>query len=165
MEYNSEVMVKKRYFIILFILLLIICYIVAIWFSRYSSVYTYYFKEIDFRFQVIEKDTCDVLVLGESDSIFYSHPYNGNYLGVEFFLSIDSNVIYLGPYFPTIYHQTNGKYLIRSIKLTLEDEDFYAPYSNEKYWGFFGGCDQRRYTFGIMCNKKFYRDLEPLEWK
>ena len=60
---------------------------------RHSGVYTYHCKEIDFTFQVLEKDTYDVLVLGDGgDSIFYQAPYNGGYLGIDFFLSVDSNI-------------------------------------------------------------------------
>lgn len=155
-------MVKKRYLVLLFIFLLIICHIFIVYRSD-SGVYTYYLKEMDFRFQVIEKDTCDVLVLGNSDSIFFSHPLNGNYLGIEFFLSVDSNIIYLGPYFPIIYHQVERKYVTKKIRQTYEHADNYEPYKNENYWGFFGACDQGRHTFGIMRNKRFYRSLEPLE--
>ena len=164
MDCYSKVMVKKRYFVLLFIFLLIICHLL-IMYRSYSSVYTYYFKEMDFRFQVIEKDTCDVLVLGDSDSIFFSHPLNGNYLGIEFFLSVDSSIIYLGPYFPIIYNQVERKYVTKKITRSFEDTDNYEPYKNEKYWGFYGECDQGKYTFGIMRNKRFYRSLEPLEWK
>lgn len=133
---------------------------------RYSGVYTYNLREIDFKFQVLEKDTCDVLIFGKGDSVFYSHPLNGTYLGIEFFLSVDSNIIYLGPYFPIKYHQTENKYDIKIITRNTDGSDSYEPYkNNEKYWGFFGGCDQGRYTFGVMRNKRFYRSLEPLEWK
>lgn len=132
--------------------------------QHHSSVYTYYLKDIDFKFWVLENDTCDVLVLSDGDSIYYSHPYNGNYLGVEFFLSVDSNVVYLGPYFPNIYHMTGKKYVISKSELII-GEDSYASFENEQYWSFHGGCDQGRYTFGVMRNKKFYGSLEPLEWK
>lgn len=52
---------------------------------------------MNFTFQILNKDTCDVLVLDGSDSIFYQATYNGGYLGIEFFKSADSNVIYLAP--------------------------------------------------------------------
>lgn len=87
---------------------------------RHSGVYTYHCKEIDFTFQVLEKDTCDVLVLGDGgDSIFYQAPYNGGYLGIDFFLSVDSNIIYLSPYFPIIYNKVTKKYKMQSITLVL----------------------------------------------
>lgn len=90
---------------------------------RHSGVYTYHCKEIDFTFQVLEKDTCDVLVLGDGgDSIFYQAPYNGGYLGIDFFLSVDSNIIYLSPYFPIIYNKVTKKYKMQSIKSTFEDD-------------------------------------------
>ena len=38
-------------------------------------------------------------------------------------------------------------------------------YENDKYWGFYGGCDQGRYTFGVMRGRKDYGIIEPLEWK
>ena len=151
--------------LLLLILILIIYYMVYMH-RRYSGVYTYCLREIDFKFQVLEKDTCDVLIFGGGDSVFYSHPLNGTYLGIEFFLSNDSNIIYLGPYFPIKYHQTENKYVIKSIARNIDGSDPYESYeNNEEYWGFFGGCDQGRYTFGVMRNKRDYGFLEPLEWK
>ena len=111
------------------------------------------------------KDTCNVLILSDGDSICYAAPYNGGYCGVEFFLSTDSNVIYLGPHFPTIYNKVETYYKIKSIQLNLEEANSYTPYENDKYWGFFGGCDQGRYTFGVMRGKKDYGTIEPLEWE
>lgn len=132
---------------------------------RHSGVYTYHCKEIGFTFQVLEKGTCDVLVLGGSgDSIFYQAPYNGGYLGIDFFLSVDSNIIYLSPYFPVIYNKVEKKYKMQSIKSTFEDETPWAPYINDKFWNFSGGCDQGRYTFSVSCDKKRYGFIEPLEW-
>ena len=159
-------MVKVRYYILLllFLWILLTIYYIVITCHHNSGVYTYYFKEMDFRFQILEKDTCDVLVLGDGDSIFYSHPLNGNYLGIEFFLSVDSDKIFLGPYFPIIYHQVGKKYMTEKIKLTLDSNDVYSPYNKERYWGVYGGCDQGRYTFGVMRNKVFYHTLEPIEW-
>ena len=159
------VKIKKPYFIILAVFLLTICSIcyMAIKCHHRSGIYTYYFKDIDFKFQVLEKDTCDVLILSDGDSVFYSQPLNGDYLGVDFFLSVDSNVVCLGPNFPIIYHMTENKYVIRKHALNL-GEDSYAPFENEQYWSFYGGCDQGRYTFGVMRNKKFDISLEPLEW-
>lgn len=129
----------------------------------HSDVYTYYFKDADFKFQILEKDTCDVLILNDGDSIFYSRQ-KGNYLGVEFFLPVDSNVVYLGPYFPKIYHMKGKNYVINKSELIIGG-DSYSSFENEQYWSFHGGCDQGRYTFGVMRNKKFYGSLEPLEWR
>ena len=77
-------MVKKRYVVfVIFFLMVILSVIVRC--RRHSDVYTYHCKEIDFTFQVLEKDTYDVLVLGDGgDSIFYQAPYNGGYLGIDF---------------------------------------------------------------------------------
>ena len=85
-------MVKKRYIVVVIFFLMVILYVIVRC-RRHSGVYTYHCKEIDFTFQVLEKDTCDVLVLGDGgDSIFYQAPYNGGYLGIDFFLSVDSNI-------------------------------------------------------------------------
>jgi len=157
-------MVKRRYVVfVIFFLMVILSVIVRC--RRHSGVYTYHCKEIDFTFQVLEKDTCDVLVLGGSgDSIFYQAPYNGGYLGIDFFLSVDSNIIYLSPYFPVIYNKVEKKYKMQSIKSTFEDEAPCAPYINDKFWNFSGGCDQGRYTFSVSLDKKRYGFIEPLEW-
>ena len=53
---------------------------------------------------------------------------------------------------------------MQSIKSTFEDETPCAPYVNDKYWNFSGGCDQGRYTFSVSCGKKRYGFIEPLEW-
>ena len=156
-------MVKKKYLILLFLFLGVLCYI-AIKYHQHSGIYTYCFKDINFKFQIVEKDSCDILIFGDGDSIFYSHPLNGDYLGVEFFLSVDSDVINLGPYFPQISHLKEKKYAIRKCKMSL-GEDSCAPFETEQYWSFYGGCDQGRYTFGVMRNKTFYCSLEPLEWR
>ena len=151
----------------IFIFLLVGLHLTARYCSRYSGVYTYYCKEMNFTFQILNKDTCDVLVLDGSDSIFYQATYNGGYLGIEFFKSADadSNVIYLGPYFPAIYNQFNKKYKIKIIKPTLDERDLYEPYRNSNYWYISGGCDQGRYTFGISRGNKFYGSIEPLQWE
>lgn len=157
-------MVKKRYIVVVIFFLMAILYVIVRC-CRHSGVYTYHCKEIDFTFQVLEKDTCDVLVLGDGgDSIFYQAPYNGGYLGIDFFLSVDSNIIYLSPYFPIIYNKVTKKYKMQSIKSTFEDDDPCAPYINDKYWNFSGGCDQGRYTFSVSHGKKVYGSIEPLEW-
>ena len=39
---------------------------------------------------------------------FTKAPYNGGYLGIDFFLSVDSNIIYLSPYFPIIYNNNSS---------------------------------------------------------
>lgn len=127
--------------------------------------YTYYFKETNFTFQILEKNKYDVLILGDCDSIYFQAPYYGEYLGIDFFVSKDSNIVYLGPGFPTIYNKVNKKYKLKSIKQTLEEEDPCAQYTNVDYWYFCGGCDQGRYTFTVMRGKKVYGSLEPLEWK
>ena len=158
-------MVIKRTFAVIVCILLMFYVVVQCQCHHQSDVYTYYCKNIDFTFRILEKDTCDVLTLGEGDSIYYAAPYNGGYCGIEFFLSIDSNVVYLGPNFPTIYNKVETYYQIKNIPLSLEETDSYAPYENDKYWGFFGGCDQGRYTFGVMRGRKDYGIIEPLEWK
>ena len=48
---------------------------------------------MNFTFQILNKDTCDVLVLDGSDSIFYQATYNGGYLGIEFFLNSATNCV------------------------------------------------------------------------
>jgi len=74
-------MVKRRYVVFVIFFLMVILYVIVRC-RRHSGVYTYHCKEIGFTFQVLEKDTCDVLVLGGSgDPIFYQAPYNGEYLG------------------------------------------------------------------------------------
>lgn len=133
---------------------------------RFSGVYTYYLKEANYKFQIVEEESYDIMIFDDSDSIYYSHPSSGGYCSMDFFLSVDSNTIYLGFHFPDLYHQTANKYIIKSITWNIDEPNPYAPYENsEKYWGFFGGCDQGRYTFGVMRNKRSYSSLEPLEWK
>lgn len=156
-------MVIKRTFATIVCILLIFYAIVQC--HHQPDAYTYCCKNIDFTFRILEKDTCDVLIFGDGDSIYYSAPYNGGYCGIEFFLSIDSNVVYLGPHFPTIYNKAETYYKIKNIPLSLEETDAYAPYESDKYWGFFGGCDQGRYTFGVMRGKNDCGIIEPLEWK
>lgn len=160
-------MVKKKHILVLIYIIIIFAPIICYMFitcRNHNRLYTYYCKQIDFKFQIIEKDTCDILVFGDNDSIFYSAPYNGNYLGVDFLLSVDSNTIYLGPYFPTIYHQISKNYHIKRIKQNLFVGDLYEPYKNRDFWDFFGGCDQGSYTFNIMHNSKFVESIKPLEW-
>ncbi len=131
-----------------------------------SDVHTYYFKDLDYTFKIIEKDTCDVLVFADGDSVFYPRPYNGGYCGIEFYLSVDSNRIYLGPHFPTVYDFKEKKYklnfIVRGDDLTTNIRE---PFEKGNYWGFYGGCDQGRYTFGVMRKSVDYGCLEPLEWE
>lgn len=131
----------------------------------YSDVHTYYCDDIDYTFKIIERDTCDVMVWGDGDSLFYSRPYNGGYCGLEFFLSVDSNIICIGPNFAPIYRYTEKKYRIKFIEMDLTNEDVYAQYRDYGYWGFYGGCDQDRYTFGVSHDSIYQqKSLEPLEW-
>lgn len=135
--------------------------------SRPLRIYTYYCKEIDYTFKIVEKDTCDVLVLADGDSVFYYRPYNGGYCGIEFFLSVDSNRVYFGPEFPTVYCYKENKYKFEFI-VEVEDDlttDVYEPFEAGNYWGFYGGCDRGCYTFGIRHKSKDYGSIEPLEWK
>ena len=47
------------------------------------ATYTYYCKERDFSFKMIEEDTIDILVFGDRDSVFFP-PAKGQYLGLQF---------------------------------------------------------------------------------
>ena len=132
---------------------------------RHSCVYTYYCKGIDYTFSVLEKDTCNVIVFGKGDSVFYASPLYGDYLGIEFYLSVDSNIVYLGPHFPVIYNIVENNYKIMSTKIDINRGKHYVPYRNSAYWGFYGGCDQGSYTFAVFHNSQFIEGLEPLEWK
>ena len=50
---------------------------------NYSNVHTYYCDDIDYTFKILERDTCDIMVFSDGDSLFYSRPYNGGYSGIE----------------------------------------------------------------------------------
>ncbi len=132
---------------------------------RHSGVYTYYCKDIDYTFMVLEKGASDVLVFGKGDSVFYAPPLHGDYLGIEFYLSVDSNTVYLGPHFPKIYNIVENRFKIIPIKLELSRKNHYEPYCSSGYWEFCGGCDQGSYTFAASHNSQFIEGLEPLEWK
>ena len=131
-----------------------------------SDVHTYYCKELDYTFKMIEKDTFDVLVLGEGDSVFYSHSDNGDYLWISFYLSPDSNLVYFDPSSTEICH----RFVEHTLKFTFlkRNKDFtfdYSPYETNAYWRFYGGCDQGSYTFGVFHDSTYVGTLEPLEWK
>ena len=132
---------------------------------RHSDVHTYYCKDIDYTFMVLEKDTCNVLVFGNGDSVFYAPPLYGDYLGIDFYLSVDSNIVYLGSHFPIIYNIVENNYKIIPIKANLNGKNNYELYCSSGYWEFCGGCDQGSYTFGVTHNSKFIEGLEPIEWK
>ena len=164
MERIKEIVVKMKHFIFMLVFLYSIGNMVMC--RPHSDVHTYYCKDIDYTFMILEKDTCDVLVFGNGDSVFYAPPLYGDYLGIEFFLSIDSNTIYLGPYFPTVYRHVVKNYKIKSLKMDIRiNKDYYEPYhNNDKYWEFYGGCDQGSYTFGVWHDSFSMGSLEPLEW-
>ena len=147
------------------VIILSICTFISACCPRPLNVYTYYCKEIDYTFKVVEKDTCDVLVFADGDSVFYPRPYNGGYCGIEFYLSVDSNRIYLGPHFPTVYDFKENKCKLGFIEIeedfTINDE----PFKNGNYWGFYGGCDRGCYTFSVMHKSVYCGRLEPLEWE
>ena len=67
-----------------------------------------------------------------------------------------------------VYKEIENKQLKKSQKTvkksTFEDDDPCAPYINDKYWNFSGGCDQGRYIFSVRHGKKVYGSIEPLEW-
>lgn len=155
-------MVKKRYYFLFFILLLSIYFIVN-WCRRRPRVHSYYFKEANFKFQIVEKDSCDLLVLDNSDTVFYRH-HRFNLM--VFFLSADSHTIYLNPQFGTISHQTENKYVVKPIHWSVRSNPL-EPYVNGRYWGFYGVYNEGVFSYKFVAsrNKRFYGVLHPSEKK
>ena len=60
-------MVIKRTFAVIVCILLMFYAVVQC--HHQSDVYTYFCKNIVFTFRILEKDTCDVLILGDGDSM------------------------------------------------------------------------------------------------
>lgn len=129
-------------------------------------IHTYYCKERDISFKIIESDSADIIVFNDSDSIFLSSA-NGDYLGLQFHIPEDTNIVYfeINDGYPTIYRcvEKNNKILITHFNHLYGNVD--KSYFNSHFWGFYGGCDQGKYTFGIWHDSLFVRSLEPLEWK
>lgn len=172
----------------------VIIFICSFFLCCRSGVYTYYCKENDLLFQMIEKDTFDVLVIGNKDSIFLPCS-NGQYLGLQFYMPADSDVVYfeLTPSYPIVYRYVESKNKINFIQSDITKEvvydnsckifkyvdtrfldpasenEMYTKHNKEicvdsNYWKFYGGCDQGKYVFGVMRGNKFISTLEPLEF-
>lgn len=92
-----------------------------------SSIYTYYCKENNMSFQMIEKDTCDILVIGTNDSI-YLPCSNGQYMGLQFYTKEDSNIVFfeLTNSYPVVYRYVEDRYKIKLIQF-----DHYKDMSRE----------------------------------
>nr|WP_288282079.1 hypothetical protein [uncultured Prevotella sp.] len=176
------------------ICLFVVCTIASCY---WGNACTYYLKDRDLTFKIIEKDSFSILVLDDTDSIFMPKRLNGHFLGVEFFIPNDSDIVYfkIGRSVPIVYKWVENKYKIKFVQFdnyrdgVYDDishmvfknagNKFINPYQeneeyskltgelsfDDNYWGFYGGCDQGRYTFGVMRGNKDYGLLEPLEWK
>lgn len=145
---------------------LIFVLFVGVLISCHRSEYTYYCKEMDFTFRILEKDSIDILVFDDNDSVFLPKA-NGQYLGLQFYIPEDSNIIYYekSSFFFPIYRYAENKYKIQFVKSDYINEDIDKSFFNNHFWRFYGGCDQGRYTFGVWHDSLYLGSLEPLEWK
>ena len=106
------------------------------------------------------------MVFDDSDSIYLPRA-NGHYLGLQFHISEDSDVVYfdINDEIPHIYRYVENKYKIKFIKYDNIYGNVDKSYFYNHFWGFYGGCDQGRYTFGVWHDSIYIYALEPLEWK
>ncbi len=144
------------------------------------ATYTYYCKERDFSFKMIEEDTIDILVFGDRDSVFLP-PAKGQYIGLQFHIPEKSDTIYfeLTSGYPFIYKYVENKYTIkflhfdykygnaeqRYLTMVADDEELHTyldALDNHHSWGFYGGCDQGRYTFSVWNDSVYVGVLDPL---
>ena len=72
------------------ICLFVVCTIASCY---WGNACTYYLKDRDLTFKIIEKDSFSILVLDDTDSIFMPKRLNGHFLGVEFFIPNDSDIV------------------------------------------------------------------------
>ena len=161
-----------------------------------GGVYTYYCKSMNFTFQLLERDTFNILVFNHKDSVFIPGSSSGQYLGIQFYMPENSNVIYfeMTPFCSKIYRYVENTCKIKFVQSDLlrgaENNDsckyfrfvetrfinpymeieLYNKYDSElcvdsNFWGFYGGCDQGRYTFSVLRGNQYYDTLEALERK
>ena len=102
---------------------------------RWSNVHTYYFKDRDLKFKMVEKDTFSIMVLDDIDSIYISKRSNGEYLGIEFFIPNDSDIVYfkIGPNVPIVYKFVENKYKIRFVQFDDYKDGVYNDISHEVF--------------------------------
>ena len=121
-----------KYILFIFIILVIS----SAFISCGASVHTYYFKDKDLKFKIIEKDTFHILVLDDNDSIYLPGGPSGQYMGLEFYIPEDSNIVYieLGSPIPIVYKFVENKYKIRLIQHDIyKDEGEWYDYSHKVY--------------------------------
>lgn len=105
---------------------------------HHSEVYTYYCKEVNLTFQVLEKDTFHILVFDDKDSVFIPRRTSGQYLGVQFYIPEESNEIYfeMTAFCSTVYRYVENKYKIKFVQADLLKE---VPNHNDcKHFRFVG---------------------------
>lgn len=148
-------------------LLLYTFFIFVIYSCHHSDIYTYNCNDIGFTFSMQETDSCDVLVLNGTDTIFFSEKHYGSYAGIEFYLTDDKKQLFLGEFFPGISKIIEHNFTITRLPKPRMNEPSRHPELSIKdnSWGFYGGFERDGcYTFGVMRDTIDLGTLEPTEW-
>jgi len=139
------------------------------------DVHTYYCKGRDITFKYLEKDTFDVLVFDDSDSIYIGKNFRGYYTGIQFHIPEDSDIIYFEDgAFQDIYRYVENKYKIKLLKFGIygkeehrylidfdekDLQEYFDALDNHHAWGFYGGG----WEFAVFHDSLYLGSLYPLE--
>ena len=154
----------KRIFLVGIIIVLL--YSVLHFFHPWADTYSYYCPEIDFSFQMREEIGSSVLILNNTDTLYFPS-YKGQYSGLTFYVLDSCNSIYFRDHnSSTIRKIIQNKY---EIKFLQRDKKFNLDLSplGGSYWEFCGDSDQGHHTFSYSYKGMNYKWhlLEPIEWK
>lgn len=96
---------------------------------NFQSSRTYYCKGLDLHLRIVEKDSIDILIFDETDSILIPSR-KGQYIGLQFFIKKGSDSLFfeLTPSVPVVYKYVENKYKIKFVQF----EDFRKDYSDQK---------------------------------